>query len=69
MIEGKAKFLAWVKIRIGEPLTAVEVDECTSTFIQKRSYSEPSQGMWAHTVLTPKKRLTSNISTNSWSEE
>lgn len=65
MIEGKAKFLAWVKIRIGEPLTAVEVDECTSISIKKRSYSEPSQGMWAHTVLTQKRQLISSISTNS----
>ena len=26
MEEGKAKYLSWVKIRIGEPLTALEVD-------------------------------------------
>ena len=65
MIEGKAKFLAWVKIRIGEPLTAVEVDECTSTSIKKKSSSVPSQAMWAHTVLIRKRRLISSISTKS----
>jgi len=26
MEETKAKFITWVKIRIGEPLTAIEVD-------------------------------------------
>lgn len=65
MIEGKAKYLAWVKIRIGEPLTAVEVDECTSHYIKKRSFSEPSQGMSARMVLIRKRRLISSISMKS----
>jgi hypothetical protein len=31
MEESKTKYVAWVKIRIGEPLTAVEIDDGSSS--------------------------------------
>ena len=51
------KLLSWVKIRIGEPLTAVEIDKCTFLYkIQKKeSVSVPFQDMWDTMILIRKK--------------
>lgn len=45
MEETKAKYLAWIKIRIGEPLTALEITPRKSSSTQKKSSLDPSRVM------------------------
>lgn len=49
--ENSCEFINWVKIRIGEPLTALEIDKCNYACIQKKSTSDPSLAISATMIL------------------